>query len=177
MPPTAARPPRPWALALALLLTLVASGGCSAVRIAYQGADIAIRHYADDYLDLDNERLAAWQPHLTQALARHRASELPYLAGFFEDALTGANRGLDRTQVECLEDQFLVIYRRHAQWAVDLAAPLLAMAGPTQARRLEARFREDWAEAADTSPAAVARREPQARRALQRCRPVGGSGA
>ena len=159
MHPTDARLPRPVVLGLVLLLALIGLGGCSAVRIAYQGADIGIRHYADDYLDLDSERLAAWQPHLTQALARHRSEELPYLARFFEDALAGANRGLDRTQVECLEDQVLVIYRRHAQWAVDLAAPLLAMAGPAQVRRLEQRFREDWAEAADTSPAAVARRE------------------
>jgi hypothetical protein len=129
------------------------------VRIAYQGADVAVRHYADDYLDLDSEQLAAWQPQLDQALARHRSEELPYLARFFEDALAGVNRGLDRTRVECLEEQFLTLYRRQARWVVDLAAPLLATAGPSQVRRLEARFREAWAEAADLSAAAVARRE------------------
>ena len=159
MDPTDVRPPRLVVLMLVLLLALIDLGGCSAVRVAYQGADVGIRHYADDYLDLDSERLAAWQPHLTQALARHRSEELPYLVGFFEDALAGANRGLGRTQVECLEDQVLAIYRRNAQWAVDLAAPLLAMAGPAQVHRLEERFRGDWAEAADTSPSAVARRE------------------
>ena len=159
MHPTDARPPRPVILGFVLLLALIGIIGCSAVRIAYQGADIGIRHYANDYLDLDSERLAAWQPHLTQALARHRSEELPYLARFFEDALAGTNRGLDRTQVECLDDQALMIYRRHARWAVDLAAPLLTMAGPAQVRRLEKRFREEWEEAVDTSPAAVARRD------------------
>ncbi len=161
MHPNVVRPHHPWKLGIPLILLLAALGlgGCSAVRIAYQGADVAVRHYADDYLDLDSEQLAAWQPQLDQALARHRSEELPYLARFFEDALAGVNRGLDRTRVECLEEQFLTLYRRQARWVVDLAAPLLATAGPSQVRRLEARFREAWAEAADLSAAAVARRE------------------
>jgi hypothetical protein len=139
--------------------TLAALTACSTVRIAYFGADIFVRQYADDYLGLDSRLLAAWQPHLTGALARHRAEELPYLARFFDSALRGAERGLDRSTVACLQDQALTIYRRHARLAADLAAPLLAASRPEQIRTLEARLREDWTEEASSDPQAVARRE------------------
>jgi hypothetical protein len=144
---------------LIVAATLVALAACSTVRIAYYGADIFVRQYADDYLGLDGELLATWQPHLTEALARHRAQELPYLARFFDSALRGTERGLDRSTVACLQDQALTIYRRHARLAADLAAPLLAASGPEQVRTLEAKLRNDWAEGASGAPQAVARRE------------------
>jgi len=139
--------------------TLAALAACSTVRLAYYGADIFVRQYADDYLGLDSTLLAAWQPHLTEALARHRAEELPYLARFFDSALHGAERSLDRSTVACLQDQALTIYRRHARLAADLAAPLLAASRPEQIRTLESKLREDWAEEASGDPQAVARRE------------------
>jgi len=143
-------------LAAAAIVTLSA---CSTVRIAYYGADILVREYADDYLGLDSALLAAWQPHLAQALARHKANELPYLARFFDNALRGAESGFDRPAVACLEDQALAIYRRHARLAADLAAPLLAASHPRQIETLEARLRKEWAEETSTDPQAVARRE------------------
>ena len=139
--------------------TLAALAACSTVRLAYYGADIFVRQYADDYLGLDSTLLAAWQPHLTEALARHRAEELPYLARFFDSALHGAERSLDRSTVACLQDQALTIYRRHARLAADLAAPLLAASRPEQIRTLESKLREDWAEEASGDPQAVSRRE------------------
>jgi hypothetical protein len=139
--------------------TLAALAACSTVRLAYYGADIFVRQYADDYLGLDSTLLAAWQPHLTEALARHRTEELPYLARFFDSALHGAERGLDASTVACLQDQALTIYRRHARLAADLAAPLLAASRPEQIRTLEAKLREDWAEEASGDPQAVSRRE------------------
>jgi len=139
--------------------TLAALAACSTVRLAYYGADIFVRQYADDYLGLDSTLLAAWQPHLTEALARHRTEELPYLARFFDSALHGAEHGLDAATVACLQDQALTIYRRHARLAADLAAPLLAASRPEQIRTLEAKLREDWAEEASGDPQAVSRRE------------------
>lgn len=144
---------------LIVAATLSVLAACSTVRIAYYGADIVVRQYANDYLGLDSELLATWQPHLTEALARHRVEELPYLARFFDSALRGAERGLDRSTVACLQDQALVIYRRHARLAADLAAPLLAASRPEQIRTLETKLREDWDDEASDDPQAVARRE------------------
>jgi hypothetical protein len=138
---------------------LLALTACSTVRIAYYGADILVRQYADDYLGLDSALLAAWQPHLRKALARHRADELPYLASFFDSALRGAERGFDRPTVACLEDQALTVYRRHARLAADLAAPLLAASRPEQIRTLEEKLGQDWQEEANADPQAIARRE------------------
>jgi uncharacterized protein YceK len=142
-----------------MVLMVAILAGCSTVRIAYYGADFFIHQYANDYLGLDSDRLAAWQPHLDAALARHKAEELPYLARFFDNALRGAERGFDRAGVACLQDQLLVIYRRHAKLMVDLAVPLLAISGPDQIHTLEAKFREDWEDETGTDPEAVARRE------------------
>jgi hypothetical protein len=144
---------------LLVLTTVLAVASCSAVRVAYLGADFFLRQYAEDYLNLDADLLADWRPQLAEALARHRAEELPYLARFFDTALRGAEQGLDRARVECLHGQALVIYQRHARLAVDLAAPLLAASGPEQLRALEARLREDWEDETSSDPKAVARRE------------------
>jgi hypothetical protein len=150
----------------ALLRGLVLAGvalfvltACSTVRVLYYGADILVRQYADDYVGLDNTVLAAWQPHLTEALSRHKADELPYLARFFDNALRGAQRGFDRETVVCLEDQALLVYRRHARLAADLAAPLLAASRPKQIQTLESRLRDDWAQEATSDAQAIARRE------------------
>ena len=159
--PSVIRPNHPWKLGIPLILLLAALGlgGCSAVRIAYQGADVAVRHYADDYLNLDSERLAAWQPQLDQALARHRSEELPYLARFFEDALAGVSRGLDRTRVECLEEQFLTIYRRQARWVGRPGRTPACRRGPVPGAPPGGALPGGLGEAADLSAAAVARRE------------------
>ena len=150
---------------LIVAAALVVLAACSTVRIAYHGADILIRQYADDYLALDAELAAAWEPQLTQALDRHKAEELPFLASFFDGALRAAERGFDRATVDCLQDQALVIYQRHARLAADLAAPLLASGGPGQLRTLEARFRQDWQEEASAEQLAkVARHVDDARR-------------
>lgn len=149
----------PFTRRLTVAVLFVALAACSTVRIAYYGADFFIHQYADDYLGLDQDLLTTWKPHLNTALARHKAEELPYLARFFDNALKGVEQGFDQAKVGCLQDQLLAIYRRHAELAIDLAVPLLAASGPAQVDTLEARFREDWEEEADTDPQAVARRE------------------
>ncbi len=144
---------------LTVALLFVTLAACSTVRIAYYGADFFIHQYADDYLGLDQDLLAAWKPHLEAALARHKAEELPYLARFFDNALKGAEQGFDQAKVACLQDQLWTIYRRHAKLAIDLAVPLLAASRPAQAHTLETKFREDWGEEIGADPESVARRD------------------
>jgi hypothetical protein len=134
-------------LALGLLLALLLAG-CSRVTIGYNMADFFIERYADDYLSLSGAQMAAWEPQLEHALARHRRDELPYLAAFFDAAYKDNEKGFDNANVACLMDQFEEIYRRNARIAARLAAPLLADLSPRQIRRLEHKFREDAADAA-----------------------------
>jgi hypothetical protein len=154
------RPMTRTAVALAAFFAcLILVAGCSRVGIAYRTSDMLIEYYADDYLNLDSAQLAGWRPALRDAISRHRREELPYLARFFDTAYEGGRGGFHRNRVDCLIDQFEGLYRRHLGVAVDLASPLLADLTPGQIRKLELRFAEEAAEAAEENPAATARRE------------------
>lgn len=128
-------------LVFALLALVLA--GCSRVSIVYNTADFFIEQYADDYLSLNSDQMASWRPTLSDALARHRQDELPYLAAFFDGLYQEAREGFDAPTVECLMDSFEDAYRRHLLLAVDLAAPLLADLRPDQIRALQRKFAED----------------------------------
>jgi len=146
-------------LICAVCLFTLLLAGCSRVGIVYRTSDMLIEYYADDYLELDSAQLASWRPALSDALARHRKEELPYLARFFETAHQGAREGFDQARVTCLMDQFEDLYRRHLRIAVGLAAPLLADLTPEQVRKLEEKFAEEAADSAKQDPAAEARRD------------------
>jgi hypothetical protein len=128
---------------LAILLTFV---GCSRVGIAYNTGDFFLKRYAKEYLDLESTQLARWEPVLDAELRRHRAEELPYLAGYFDRLLTASQVGFDAQNMACLTEEFREIYRRQARFAAVLAAPLLAELTPAQVQRLHNRFREDATE-------------------------------
>ncbi|MGB5832433.1 MAG: DUF6279 family lipoprotein [Thiohalocapsa sp.] len=131
-------------VAVAVLLT-----ACSSMKIAYNTADFFIERYADDYLGLDGAQMERWSPTLDAALARHREQELPYLAAFFDSAQNDARKGFTRTDVNCLLDQFEVIYRRHFTLAAEAAAPLLAGLDKTQIDTLERDFAKEAEEDAE----------------------------
>lgn len=123
--------------------------GCSGMRLAYNSADFLIERYADDYLGLDGSQMASWSPTLDVALAQHREQELPFLAAFFDSAQNDARKGFNNADVNCLLDQFEVIYRRHFTLAAEAAAPLLATLDKQQIDALERTFREEAREDAD----------------------------
>ncbi len=149
-----------WSPLLCIFFLTIVTTGCSRVSIAYRSADFLVERHVRDYLALEGSQVRGWQPLLEDALARHRAADLPYLARFFDTAYLGAERGFDAGRMECLMDQFEDLYRRHMRLAVDLAAPLLAGLTPDQVRRLEERFRAEEAEdAVDLNPASVERRD------------------
>jgi hypothetical protein len=141
-----------------LALLLLAASGCSRITLGYNTADFFIERYADDYLSLSGDQMAAWEPKLQGALARHRSEELPYLAAFFDYGYKGTQRGFDEATVECLLDQFEALYRRNARAAAELAAPLLAGVSAPQVKALEQKFRKDEAEDAKDDQGSAARR-------------------
>jgi hypothetical protein len=139
-------------LMLRLLTTITALlllTACSGMQLAYNTADFFIERYADDYLGLDSAQMERWSPRLKTALARHREEELPYLATFFDSAQNDARKGFTRADVQCLLDQFEVIYRRHFTLAAAAAAPLLADLDKGQIDALQQRFREEAQEDAE----------------------------
>ncbi len=152
-----------------LLVLLLALGGCSATRLAYDRLDFFIQLYAADYIDLEAEQEAVWEPVLAAEHERHRAEELPYLAAYLEEMLVASQRGFDRENMSCLLGSLDALYRRQAGYGVNLAVPLLVALSSAQVQTLEARFRERTAEDLDEASAAVtpAGREKLARRYLE----------
>jgi hypothetical protein len=145
---------------LPIFACLFLLSGCSGVRLAYNSADFLIERYADDYLGLDGSQMANWSPTLDVALAKHRDQELPYLAAFFDSAQNDARKGFNDADVDCLLNQFEVIYRRHFTLAAEAAAPLLAALDKQQIDALERTFREEAREdAEDNAPDRVERRK------------------
>jgi hypothetical protein len=152
------RPTQSRTILIGLALIALALSGCSRVKLGYNSADFLIERYADDYLSLDSDQMAAWKPRLKQALARHRSEELPYLAAFFEATYKESQRGFDKVGVACLLDQFEDVYRRNAIMAAALAAPVLTDLAPQQIRHLQRKFRKDEADDAEDAAASPQRR-------------------
>jgi predicted house-cleaning noncanonical NTP pyrophosphatase (MazG superfamily) len=135
-----------WRLLILLLPSLLGLGGCSAISVAYNQADFLLRVYADDYVELEPDQAARWEPLVAAELARHRAEELPYLAGFIEAMILANHQGFSASYSRCLLDQLDEVYRRQARYAVKLATPFLASLTPDQIQALDRRFQEDMAE-------------------------------
>lgn len=151
---------------LLMLALLVATAGCSRMQVAYNAADFFILREAADYLDLERTQKADWEPMLKAALGRHREQELPYLAAFFDSALSGAQNGFTPARLDCLLDQFETLYQRNFRLAGEAVAPLLAALTPKQVEALARTFRKDAIEdAPEPGPeAAVARASKRAER-------------
>ncbi|MBK5965249.1 hypothetical protein CCR95_14410 [Thiocystis minor] len=140
------RLPARFRLILILTAMLTIGSGCSRVSIVYNSADFFARQYANDYLNLADDQLTSWEPHLKAELARHRLEELPTLATFFDKLLLASRTGFDERNTACLIAQFRDLYRRHARLAVNLSVPLLADLTPTQIDALERKFRQQTRE-------------------------------
>lgn len=137
-------------LILLLLASLSFATGCTRLQLAYGTAPLFLKGYARDYLALDSEQMANWDPRLGAALDTHRAVEIPQVAGFIEAFHQASVAGFDATNTRCLTNTLRELYRRHARLAVDAAAPLLVGLRPAQVQHLERRFAEEYRK--DRSP-------------------------
>ena len=156
-------------IALLVVILSLFLGGCSKVSIAYNSADYLIKSYVQDYLDLEPVQIDGWEPMLDAELVRHRAEELPYLASFIDQLLTGSRVGFDDNNMECILRSFRVLYKRQARFAVKLTTPLLETLTPTQIEALEKRFNQEDAEDLDKAKQyfSAAKLEKRQRRLLK----------
>ena len=131
-------------LILSLLASLSFATGCTRLQLAYGTAPLFLKGYARDYLAIDGDQMANWDPRLGAALDTHRAVEVPQVAGFIEAFHQASVAGFDAANTRCLTNTLRQLYRRHARLAVDTAAPLLVGLRPDQVRHLERRFAEEY---------------------------------
>lgn len=109
---------------------------CSRTQLAYRNADWLLEYYAGQTIDISAAQREQWQPVLAGILQKHRESELAYLVAYLDMVSKVVIKDHDAVGVACLVDSALLVSRRHAHLAVDLAVPLLADMDQNQAEHL-----------------------------------------
>jgi hypothetical protein len=130
-------------IALALLAAAALSGCGSAVRVAYNNGDIALRFIAHDYFDLHGEQSDLLKAQLARLHAWHRREELPRYAALFNGAADRLDKGLAREDVAWAIASVRERYRALAEQAADEAAPLMATLRPDNFGALERKLAEN----------------------------------
>jgi hypothetical protein len=119
-------------------------GGCgTAMRVAYNNGDIALRYMAHEYFDLHGEQSDHLKVQLVRFHAWHRREELPQYAALFASAAERLNRGLTR------EDVFWAIAAVRARYHVTVEqgaeefAPVAATFRPDNLEALERKLADN----------------------------------
>lgn len=118
-----------------LLLSVLA--GCSAVRLAYDNADLYLRWKVGSYLDVRGVQSDELEERIEGFLDWHRSKALPTYAGLADDAAARIQRGLVRSDVVWGYDSVIAQAREGLYAGTQRLAPLLDRLAPDQLRYME----------------------------------------
>jgi hypothetical protein len=116
---------------------------CSAVRIAYNNADLYLRWQANSYFGFEDEQDDELHARVTSFTAWHRRNALPQYVRVAEDAARRLERGISREDLVWGYDSFQAQVRVSLRAAAAEIADLLDRLGPEQIIRLERRIAEE----------------------------------
>jgi len=119
-----------------IAILIVLCSACSRTEFAYRNADWLLEYYTWKTLQTSNAQRDHWQPLLQATLRYHREQELPLVIAYLDRVGRFIREADDAAGAACLVNGALLLYRRHAQLAVDLAVPLLMELDTDQIRRL-----------------------------------------
>jgi hypothetical protein len=125
-------------LAAALLLS-----SCSAIRVAYNNADLYLRWQANSYFGFEDEQDEELHARVAAFTAWHRKNALPDYVRVADEAARRLERGLSRQDLVWGYDSFQAQVRVSLRAAAAEIAPLLDRLGPEQLARLERRIAEE----------------------------------
>jgi hypothetical protein len=109
---------------------------CSRTHLVYRNADWLLEYYAGQTININAAQRERWQPVLEGTLRQHRHSELAYVVAYLDMAGGVLSKDRDALVAGCLVDGALLVSRRHARLAVDLALPLLSDLDQSQVEHL-----------------------------------------
>lgn len=150
-------------LAAAAFLAALLAGCGTALRIAYNNSDIAVRYLAHEYFDLHGDQSEAFKVQLAHFHAWHRSEELPRYAALLESAARRVEHGLSRDDVTWAIASVRERARVLTGQAVDDAAPVMAMLAPDNIAALERKFDTNNAKFAKQFASGDARKDERAR--------------
>lgn len=130
-----------------LLLAVAAAGllaGCgSAMRVAYNNGDVALRFMAHEYFDLHGEQSDQLKAQLVRFHAWHRREELPQYAAIFASAAERLNRGVKREDVVWAIAAVRERYRVTVEQGAEEFAPVAATFRPDNLEALERKLADN----------------------------------
>jgi hypothetical protein len=142
---------RPLRTLLVLAAALVLVGCGTALRVAYNQGDVAVRLAAHEYFDLHGEQSDRFKEQVKRFHAWHRTEELPRYAELLDGTAKRVQKGLTREDVRWAAAA--IRERMHAltEQAVDDAAPVLVTLDADNVHALEkklgsnnAKFAKDY---------------------------------
>jgi hypothetical protein len=127
--------------AVAAAATLAGCG--SAMRVAYNNGDVALRFMAHEYFDLHGEQTDHLKVQLVRLHTWHRREELPQYAAIFGSAAERLGRGLTREDVVWAIAAVRTRYRVTMEQGADEFAPVAATFRPDNLEALERKLADN----------------------------------
>lgn len=124
-----------------LVLSLLA--GCSAVRLAYDNADLYLRWKIGSYIDVEGAESDELDERIDAFLDWHRTHALPKYARLADDAARRITRGLTRQDLVWGYDSIMAQARESLYAGTERLAPLLERLTPDQLKYMERGIAED----------------------------------
>jgi hypothetical protein len=128
---------------LAVVAAAVLAGCGSAMRVAYNNGDVALRFMAHEYFDLHGEQSDQLKVQLVRFHDWHRREELPRYAALFGSAAERLNRGLAREDVVWAIAAVRARYRTTMEQGADEFAPVAATFRPDNLAALERKLADN----------------------------------
>jgi uncharacterized protein DUF6279 len=125
----------------ALVLSLLT--GCSAVRLAYDNADLYLRWKIGSYVDAHGAESDELDERIDEFMDWHRTQALPRYARLADDAARRIARGLVRQDLVWGYDAVMAQARESLYAGTERLAPLLDRLTPEQLRYMERGIAED----------------------------------
>jgi hypothetical protein len=148
---------------------LLALAACSAVRVAYNNADLYLTWKAEDYFALDSRQRALLRTKLDATSTWHRSEELTRYAAVLGAAGERVGGGVDEADIEWLLTSARLRYEALARQSAPGAAAVLSSLTPAQIARFEVKLQrenEDFA-AEYVAPPPDAQRRQRFKRTLE----------
>jgi len=160
----------------ALLALLLALGGCSAVRLAYNNGPQLAWWWIDGYFDFSREQSALVKPAIDQWFDWHRSTQLPGYVTLLAGLQAQAVEPLTADKACAVNDQLRERIEPAIDRALELAAELLPQLTEAQIRHYEQRGAKAIDEMRDEylQPDAAERRRLSIKRAIERSEQVYG---
>jgi hypothetical protein len=122
---------------------LLALAACSAVRVAYNNADLYLTWKAEDYFALDSRQRALLRTKLDATSTWHRSEELTRYAAVLGAAGERVGGGVDEADIEWLLTSARLRYEALARQSAPGAAAVLSSLTPAQIARFEVKLQRE----------------------------------